>query len=240
MKPIIGITSRHADPQWVARNVQRYVDAVRAAGGEPVILAPETHTPAAVDQIDGLLLSGGGDIDPSVYGEPLDGSDEIDPARDALEIGLARAALARDLPVLGVCRGFQVLNVVFGGKLIQHVEGHRGEVLFPDRRADTPHDVQVDTDSRLGRLLGGEEVVVNSFHHQVVTPACLGSGLIVNARHADIVEGFEAPGHRWVLGVQWHPERYAVDGHVFSAAHDQSRLFADFVRAAESRPWGGQ
>jgi anthranilate synthase component 2/putative glutamine amidotransferase len=234
-RPVIGITSRHARADWIARNVQRYVDAVRAAGGEPVIVAPETHASEAIAELDGLLLSGGADVDPAEYGAPLDGSEDIDPARDALELAMARAALEQDLPVLGICRGLQVLNVACGGGLVQDVPGHRGELIAPERRADTPHAVEIEPASRLGGLLGSGEITVNSFHHQIVTPACLGSGLVVSARHGEVVEAVEAPGRRFVLGVQWHPERYPIDAHVFSASSEQARLFEAFVRAAAER-----
>lgn len=239
MRPVIGITTRHADPAWIARNTQRYVDAVSAAGGEPLVIAPETHTAAVIDELAGLLLSGGGDIDPHVYGVALEGSEEIDPARDALELALARAALERDLPVLGICRGFQVVNVAFGGQLVQDLPGHRGEMITPDRRADAPHPVELTPGSRVATLLGETCVVVNSYHHQAVTPQCLGAGLAIAARHAGpdgIVEAFEAPAYRWVLAVQWHPERYTTDA--FSAPEPQLTLFEDFVRAAAERGAG--
>ncbi len=232
--PLIGITTRHADPAWVAKNTQRYLDAIRAAGGEPLVIAPETNTPAVLDQLDGLLLSGGGDIDPKEYGAPPDGSVEIDPARDALELALAKAALARDLPVLGICRGFQVLNVACGGALVQDLPGHQGPLIGPDQHADMPHPVDIVPGSRVAALLGETRTIVNTWHHQAVTPACLGAGLVISARHAgedDVIEAFEAPAHRWVLGLQWHPERYALDG--FSAPDTQRRVFEDFVRACQ-------
>jgi gamma-glutamyl-gamma-aminobutyrate hydrolase PuuD len=236
MRPVIGITTRHADPAWIARNTQRYVDAVHMAGGEPLVIAPETHTAAVIDELAGLLLSGGGDIDPHVYGVQLDGSEEIDPARDELEIALTRAALERDLPVLGICRGFQVLNVVFGGQLVQDLPGHRGEMISPVMRADVPHPVDLTPGSRVATLLSETRIVVNSYHHQAVTPQCVGAGLVIAGRHAGadgIVEALEAPAYRWVLAVQWHPERYTTDA--FSAPEAQLRLFEDFVRAAAKR-----
>lgn len=241
MRPVIGITTRHADPAWIARNTQRYLDAVSAAGGEPLVIAPETHTAAVIGELAGLLLSGGGDIDPHAYGVALEGSEEIDPARDALELALARAALERDLPVLGICRGFQVVNVVFGGQLMQDLPGHRGEMITPDRRSDAPHPVELTPASRVATLLGETHVVVNSYHHQAVTPECLGAGLVIAGRHAGtdgIVEAIEAPAYRWVLAVQWHPERYTTDA--FSAPEAQLKLFEDFVRAARERGAGSR
>ncbi len=237
MTPVIGITSTHASPEWIANNTQRYLDAVRAAGGEPLVLAPETYAPELFERLDALLLSGGGDIDPPAYGAENAGSEEIEPARDALELPLARAALERDLPVLGICRGFQVLNVALGGALLQDLPGHRGALRPDGHHANAPHRVELlPSAPRLAALFGTGPAAINSYHHQAVTPAMLAAGLIAGASSDGIVEAFEVPGRHWAVAVQWHPERYAVDAATFSDVQRQRRLFAEFVAAAGREP----
>ncbi len=167
-----------------------------------------------LDQADGLLLIGGGDVNPRRYGQPphpkLSG---VDDTRDAMEIYLCRAARRRDLPLLGICRGIQVLNVAFGGTLHQHIPGHS----HPQPTA------------RVHRLRWGRGwLAVNSSHHQAV--ARVARGFVVTARAADgTVEAMELPGARYLRGVQFHPERLVTE------ERGCRRLFAEFVRATSSR-----
>ncbi len=231
MRPTVAVTAKRSDAAWVAERVQLSLNAVAAAGGDSLLLAPDNSGDvdfALEDSAHGLLLSGGGDIHPRHYGQPLAGSepDSIDERRDDLELTLARAALAADLPILAICRGVQVLNVALGGGLVQHVDGHRDQ--RPNRTLR--HDVRVTPGSRLARLLGCDGAIqTNSSHHQAIDDSCLAPGLRATARSLPddhVIEGVESPAHRWVVGVQWHPERVTE----VPAVHQ--RLFSDFVAAA--------
>lgn len=190
-----------------------YRRALDAASIQPV------ETAVTLAGLDGLLLAGGTDIDPAVYGaarQPQ--TQKPDHDRDTLEAALLREALDRDLPVLAICRGLQLLNAVLGGTLVQHLEGHR----YPKQEA--AHPVTIEPHSRLRSILGVEEFVVNSRHHQ-----CAGrvaSSLVVAAWAPDrVVEALELPGKRFVLAVQWHPEDRASgpDGRLFEAFRDAMR-----------------
>lgn len=198
----------------------QYAEAIVRAGGEPVLLDPGSEPPAS---FDGLLLSGGGDVDPARYGAANAGSTEIDAVRDELELALLGRALAADLPVLGVCRGHQLINVAFGGSLRQHRTGH--SVRYG---AVVPHQVAPQPGSLLAAACGTAPHLVNSSHHQAVTDADTAPGIRAVARVDGLVEALESPTHRFVVGVQWHPERTAeVDARA-------TRIFAAFVAA--SRP----
>ncbi len=232
MRPTVAVTAKRSDADWVAERVQPYLNAVAAAGGDFLLLTPDNSGDvdfSLEDSAHGLLLSGGGDIHPRRYGQPLAGSepDSIDELRDDLELTLARAALAADLPILAICRGIQVLNVALGGGLVQHVDGHRDQ--RPNRTLR--HDVRVTPGSQLARLLGCDGAIqTNSSHHQAIGDSCLAPGLRATARSLPddhVIEGVESPAHRWVVGVQWHPERVAE----VPAVHQ--RLFSDFVAAAK-------
>jgi putative glutamine amidotransferase len=200
VRPRIGITSSRS------ANVDRYVDYVAAAGGEPVVLRP--GQPAPLEALDGLLFSGGVDVDPRHYGQAPDPGVEVDADRDQLELPLARRAIEAGLPVLGICRGMQLLNVAAGGSLIQHLDGHRLGTEASDPSGQ--HVVRVAPGSELAGILGAPEVPVNSRHHQAVGESDLAPGLVPTAWSPDgIVEAFERPGPGWLLAVQWHPERVA-------------------------------
>jgi gamma-glutamyl-gamma-aminobutyrate hydrolase PuuD len=174
---------------------------------------------ASLDGVDGLCLAGGSDVDPALYGAarlPL--TEPPDPDRDLLESALLRDALARNLPVLAICRGLQLLNAVLGGTLDQHIEGHDHHKL---RDA---HEIRIAPGSRLERILGTQDYVVNSRHHQAA--AKLARGLLLAATAPDgVVEALEIPGKRFVLAVQWHPEG-RTDG-------DDAMIFRAFRDAME-------
>ena len=189
-----------------------YLDAVRRAGGEPAIVAP-TDDPeritATMSRFDGLLMLGGGDVDPARYGAAVahPAVRGVDPRQDAFELMMLRAAMELDRPALAICRGLQLLNVACGGSLHQDIEGHK-LVL---------HDVTIEPGSRLAAI-GPLRSCGNSVHHQSIDR--VGSGLVVTARADDgTVEGVELPG-RWVVGVQWHPEDTAADDAVQQALFD--------------------
>lgn len=228
--PRIGITGRSNDKTYFDSSLRNYWWAVTWAGGQPVLLTPETTALPPEEQaahLDGLILSGGGDVHPRHYGERMAGSERhnIHEGRDALELGLARAALAADLPLLGVCRGFQLLNIVMGGGLVQHLDGHRSP-----KDGVAYHDVDVAADSLLAQVLGvSGRLAANTYHHQAVTLERLAPGLRSSAVTVDeprLVEALEAPDHRWALAVQWHPERF------YELGEPHRRLFSELVRAA--------
>jgi putative glutamine amidotransferase len=183
-----------------------YREALVLAGADPV-LAEIRNVPPLSD-FDGLLLTGGTDVDPSLYGEsPQAQTEEVDPERDAVELRLVEEALRTDLPVLAICRGLQLLNVAHGGDLFQHVEGHRQ--ADPDR-ATPAHKVVLEAGSLLYSIAGTREWLVNSRHHQAARR--IGKGLRVTAIDpADgTIEALERPDQRFMLAVQWHPENQAL------------------------------
>ena len=184
------------------------------AGGLPLIFAPgrPEDAPELLDHVGGLVLTGGADIDPGLYGEkPHAALGTVFRERDAFEIALCREALRRDLPVLAICRGHQVLNVATGGTLVQDIpsEVAGAGAHDPDvERWHTCHDVRILPATRLREILGTENVAVNSFHHQAVKQ--LGEGLVVSAREPGRRGGRDrdAARPRFVVGVQWHPESF--------------------------------
>ena len=219
VRPRIALTlSRRSALQEPSH--RRYREALERAGADVVALHPGDEIP---DDVDGLLLSGGGDIDAGRYGDESTACADVDPERDELELAIARAAIERDLPVLGICRGFQVLNVVRGGKLVQDVPGHR-----PEEREGLVehHGLRPLEGSRLAAASGGGAITVNSRHHQAVTEEVLGEGLVPTATVGGLVEAFEAADRRWVVGVQWHPERTA------EVSPEARRIFDAFVAEA--------
>lgn len=212
-RPVIGITSYAEQARWgvwdspAALIPMAYVHAVERAGGRPLLVPPSQEgIEETLDALDGLLFSGGSDIDPELYGaEAHPETNSVRPERDRAEIALLRAALERDMPVLAVCRGSQVLNVAQGGDLVQHLP----EVVGNERHKHTPsvfsdHDVDLVSGTRLQRLLG-DHAPVKSHHHQGY--GRLGEGLQEAARADDgTVEAIEDPSRRFALGVLWHPE----------------------------------
>jgi putative glutamine amidotransferase len=224
-------------PTW--QKFSRYADAVRQAGGEPVLIDPTASAAersAAFAAMDGLLLPGGADLDPARYGQAAQPLTQVEPGRDELEAGAWAAAQERGLPVLGVCRGMQAITVFSGGSLLQHVDGHDSPT-WPSAEA-RPHPVRLLAGTRLAAVLGlgrdGDEVIeVNSYHHQALRPDQLGRGLRVSGTTPDgeLVEAVEASTpERWVIGVQNHPERPEFTPPAFR------RLWQAFVAAAGDRP----
>lgn len=228
MEPLIGITPNYSPETGLYTLHGDYADAVRAAGGRPLLLFPSAG--GVPDFMDGILFSGGGDIDPLLFGEePLPGSGGISPLRDGFELPLCRSALAQGVPVLGICRGMQVLNVAAGGSVYQDIAAQLGSTLKHSQQAPRPHgthSVLPTENSLLAALWGKKRVAVNSFHHQAV--ARLGEGFFAAAHSADgIIEAIERAGGTFALGVQWHPEAMATN--------EQALLFSAFVRAAAGR-----
>ena len=235
--PLIGVTSSITVlkvPERAYVN-SAYLHAVQRAGGVPVVLPPQLSA-ASLERLarglDGLLLTGGGDIDPAVFGEAAHPTVcEVAPARDTLELSAVRIALDRRLPILAICRGIQLLNVALGGTLFQDVGSDPGTQLQhgqQEPRDQPTHKVQVKAGSRLAETLGTDELEVNSMHHQAVR--ALGAGLLAVAWAPDqLIEGLElADASRFVLGVQWHPEE------LVSHSEPARRLFAALVQSARS------
>ncbi len=236
LKPVIGITTYATRASWGAWEMDAalipadYVRAVTRAGGAPLLVPPGADVEATLGCVDGLIFSGGSDLDPELYGEaPHPETDGIVRERDDFELDLLQAALALDVPVLAICRGSQVLNVALGGGIEQHVPDRVGT----DVHKQTPgvfaeHDVEVLPDTRLASILGGRHDV-KSHHHQGFGD--LGAGLHATAHAADgTVEALEDPERRFTVGVLWHPE-----------AGDDLALFEALVAEAAAfrvvRPW---
>jgi putative glutamine amidotransferase len=239
----VASAANHARPEYAARRNGLYLDAVRRHGADPIAVdasTSESDLAEALETMDGLLLSGGADIDPARYGQPNRGSREIEPARDALEARAWAVAAERDVPVLGICRGIQAINVFSGGGLLQHVPGHEAAAWLGGEPAT--HPLRVVPGTRLSSLLQGDDLkaegplVVNAFHHQGILEADLAPGLVpaawAESTSGPLIEGLEAPTGRFVVGVQCHPERQDSTPAAFE------RLFAAFVAAAAEVPPG--
>ena len=237
MAPVIGITASFNPPnQGPFGEImvgESYIQAVLRAGGVPVIIPvglPEEDLSSLITRLDGILLTGGGDIDPErfngrahprVYG--------IDARRDALELRLAQMAAGEGVPFLGICRGIQVINVALGGTLFTDITDQAPQPLKHDQYPDIPrdflaHSVALEPDSRLAQILGGVSFQVNSLHHQgleQLAPSLRAVGYAPDR----LIEAVELPNHPFGLGVQWHPEWLQDDA-------PQRELFRAFVQAA--------
>jgi len=229
MKPLIGLTTCGRNGDGEHHLPGDYADAVVRAGGAPVLIPPVGLEPAAwLDRCDGVILSGGGDVDPAAYGGPAHETIAgVDPRRDRFEAALVQEIFRRRTPTLAICRGIQMLNVALGGTLIADLPSVVGlEVrhrLGP--RQPIPHPVRIEPDSTLAAALGAEECVPMSSHHQAIDR--LGPGLRVVARAPDgVIEAAESPEHPRLLAVQWHPEISAPNDPV------EQRLFEWLVQAA--------
>lgn len=219
MRAVIAVTTTeqpgHRGPQLAVNRA--YLEAIERAGATPLLLTP-AHDAESLRQLlsicDGLMLTGGEDVDPARYGEPPHPNlDTISPARDEMELQVLRDAMERGMPVLAICRGIQVLNVAFGGSLVQDLPSQRPDGLAHVQQAPITarwHGARVQPGSRLAALLGSDELPVNSFHHQAIGRLAPGLRAVAWAEDG-VVEGVEAEGTPWIVGVQWHPERGAPD-----------------------------
>jgi putative glutamine amidotransferase len=226
MRPIIGITTYVEPASWgvwhdleTALVPAAYVQAVTLAGGRAVLLPPDDLDADVLWKLDGLVLAGGADLSPELYGAEREPLTDTRPHRDAAEMLLARTALERDLPILGVCRGMQILAIAAGGRLHQHLP----DVLGHEKHRPAPgvygsHHARFAAGSRIAGLMG-DDTEINCYHHQGVADA--GSLTVSGRTEDDLAEAVEDPAHRFVLGVQWHPE-----------VHRDKRLFGALVHAA--------
>ncbi len=231
MRPVIGISAYSEVARWGVWDQratllpQNYVDRVAEAGGVPVLLSPVAGIDDVVSALDGLIISGGPDVEPHRYGAAPDPQTVVmRPDRDAAEFALFRAALSIGRPVLGICRGMQLINVALGGTLIQHlpdVVGHDGHSPVPGAMGE--HKVSVDPASRLAAIIGTGPAVVPTHHHQGVDR--LADGLVATAWAEDgLIEAFELDQASLAIGVQWHPE-----------AGDEHSIFHALIEAAGQR-----
>lgn len=227
--PLIGITTYSVDENGSYTLPAEYVDAVRRAAGVPVLIPPgEQELERLVSRLDGLILAGGGDIDPALYGGRQHSSVYmVDAQRDQMELALIQYLLPRQTPLLAICRGVQIVNVALGGTLFEHLPDQFGNSVqhrLPPREP-VLHAVNLDEKSTLARIMAVTEFEAASWHHQALrdVPAEL---QIAGYAPDRVIEAVEVPAHPWLFGVQWHPE--------LTAASDpaQQRLFEQLVVAA--------
>ena len=238
IKPLIGISAFPRPVQIRIGTVRLhtasrfYVDAVTRAGGVPVVL-PVIDPGDVGDQlrgVQGIILTGGGDVDPARYGNtPVPETWGVDAARDAFETAVIEEALGRDLPVLATCRGMQILNVALGGTLVQHVPAATGQNHgHEDSWREGAHRIKVEPASHLAQAMGATEIEVNSLHHQAVLDPAPGLRAVAWAEDGT-VEAVELDGNRHVVAVQWHPE-------LLEDWPEQQGLFRQLVARAGQLP----
>lgn len=224
MKPVIGITPDFDSVASRYKIHQDYISAVTEAGGYPIMLFPEAVLPPF---IDGIIFSGGGDIDPLLFHqEPMRESGEISPLRDEFELTLCNMAIQKNIPLLGICRGMQVMNIALGGTIYQDISVQTNSTLKHSQQAPRPygtHSIIVMENTLLSSLWGKQKTTVNSYHHQAV--ALLGDSIQVCAKSQDdLIEAIEHTESSFAIGVQWHPEAMETE--------EQKLLFSAFVNAA--------
>jgi len=230
----VAVAAAQTDPDLAARKNALYADAVARHGATPIVLdagSTPDERQAAFEAMEGLLLSGGADIDPARYGQPLAGAVDIETERDVLEASAWSAAIDRSVPVLGLCRGLQAINVFSGGTLLQHVPGHVGSAW--GRGPAAVHPIRLVPSTRLASIVAEPgPLEVNSYHHQGIRPEDLARGLVPSAwadsEAGPLVEGLEATDGRFIVGIQCHPERRESTPAAFE------RLFEAFVVACRA------
>ncbi len=238
--PVVGVTcgqirqEQQERPPAIGQN-QTYLRAVSRAGAVPLLIpfvSDSTRLRTLYGALDGLLLTGGEDLDPARYGETVhEKCGRITPERDETELALARWAIDEGLPLLAICRGIQVLNVALGGTLYQDIQSQipaagRHDWYPGISRQHRPHTVAIAPEGRLAEIVGVSTMPVNSLHHQALKDVA--AGLVVTARAPDgIIEAVEMPGHPFAVAVQWHPEELAADD------PQAQRIFDAFVHAVQ-------
>ena len=228
--PLIGITTYGRDEKNHYSLPAEYVESVRRAGGIPVLIPPgEDLLQELLSLVHGLILAGGGDIDPRCYGgKQTEATYMVDEERDKSELALVRAILESEKPALGICRGTQVINTALGGTLIEHIPDEIGETVehrLPPREP-AEHEVVVETGSLLAEVLGQSPVVVASVHHQAIRKVAPMLEVVGKALDGTI-EAVEMKGHPWLIAVQWHPELTSAGDPI------QQRLFDALVQSTK-------
>ena len=229
-RPLIGITTAGRTKQDELTLPNEYVEAVVNAGGIPYLLPPtQLSGRDTLAQLHGVIISGGGDIDPSCYGgQAHETLYNIDKQRDASDLAIARYAIQSGLPTLGICRGAQVINIAEGGTLYEHLPDVVGEVVLHRLPPREPalHHIRVETHSRLATVLGTLSFDASSWHHQGIRT--LATSCQATAYAPDkVIEAFEMSAHPWLIAVQWHPEHTAKEDPI------QQRLFNEFIKACK-------
>ncbi|MGC8668894.1 MAG: gamma-glutamyl-gamma-aminobutyrate hydrolase family protein [Chthonomonadales bacterium] len=230
----IGVTAATSEDGAACSVRISYLRALTAAGAAPILLPnlDEAELRAAwLDRLDGVLLTGGADVDPALYGEEvLNGTVKTDGVRDRAELPLIRDAWARRMPILAICRGIQALNVALGGSLYQDLPSQKPSAIAhrqAQERCVCSHAIRIRTDSRLAQLSGTSTLQVNSFHHQAIRRLAPGLQAVAWAEDG-VIEGVEAPASPFVVGVQYHPEDLA------DTQREARSLFEGFVAAAKA------
>lgn len=234
-KPIIGITSNHSDDYTQCKLNKAYIEAVTSAGGLAIVLpiiSEQGIIGEYIDEIDGLLLTGGVDIDPLLYGEnPLPVNGELDPLRDYFELELLSYADQAELPILGICKGCQILNVAMGGTLYQDLYKQKKTVFkhFQDAPRWYPtHGINIEGNSYLYKIINKKNTKVNSIHHQGIKD--VSSDFNITAQADDgVIEAIEKKDGRFVIGVQWHPEI------MWENEKENFYLFTEFIRQSKNQ-----
>jgi putative glutamine amidotransferase len=232
MAPLIGITTYEKSERERFELPATYVEAVRLAGGIPVLLPPgEKNLAALLERLDGLILAGGDDVAPHYYGGANHPKiHNISLERDEMEIALSRMVVERDVPTLCICRGVQVLNVALGGTLIEHIPDEPHDTVAHqskyegEKRETQFHEIEVQADSRLADIMAATTLHLPSYHHQAIRQVAPSLRMVARAEDG-IVEGVEHPDHPFLLGVQWHPEKS-------TELASQLRLFEALIQKA--------
>ena len=229
--PLIGISSPNE------QEAERYCEAISSRGYDHIVIGPAGGK-TLPEHLHGVILTGGLDIGPNIYGEDTDPEADvrISSERDEWEIPILKQALANNMPILGICRGMQLLNVVFGGKLIQDLSGHR-DIESPEDKS-VFHQIYLSPGTKLAAIMGsGGFIRVNSQHHQGLGEAQKAPSLLASAYSLDdgIIEAIESPNHDWVIGVQWHneieEELYKTFGNIFQAFLERSDRFENNINS---------
>ncbi len=213
--PVIGLTGFRRDlPTYLGERTDlytldpAYADGVARAGGLPLIIPHNDDPERVLDLLDGMVLTGGGDLHPEHYGAAAEVElEDANAGADRWELALARGARERGLPTLGICRGMQTLAITAGGRMVQDLAPEHGHPLIestPEALMGSRHEVEVAADSEVARAIGATRFPVNSIHHQAVVDA---GDLVVTARVGEVIEALESPDAWPMLGVQWHPEK---------------------------------
>ncbi|MBW3628470.1 MAG: gamma-glutamyl-gamma-aminobutyrate hydrolase family protein [Gemmatimonadetes bacterium] len=241
MRPLIATTTTsYEDPNYRTPQIMLgspYIAALEAMGGTPLLVTPahdEESIGRLIDLADGLVLTGGEDVDPAYYGqEPHTNLASVNRARDRMEMLAVERAIERGMPVLAICRGLQLLNVALGGTLFQDLPSQRAEGIIHEQSAPITerwHSARIAEESQLAQIFGATDLFINSFHHQGINRLAEPLRPVAWAEDG-LIEGVEGRDHPWMIGVQWHPERGEAETRG-DRRHPDNRLFYAYLEAA--------